>query len=216
MQSIRKRVRTELPFIGRNVVKLRLDYGDLEPTATTSEYPEPLDLTLQDCSQYIGASFKHLEMFRAPSTYMQNTFRLLRPILDKIEILSIWQSNLLQTEQEQEQECYAQFPNLKCLSLESGKDLMSLMSKCPPHLESLERFSILHHSMYNEPVVRFLAVNKRLKKLLLPLHHFTGLSKDILCTLLKIIEPILSLYATGGASEIECFSAECHRKHLSA
>lgn len=168
---IRKRVHEELPYIGSHVKSLRLE--SFTDFTDEGHYPEPVDLTLQDCIEYVGASIDHLKLIRMP--HVNQAMELIRPIVNKIESFTVQKLSRLP-----EDEFNIDIPNLKRLTMHSVLDISTAPSDFLQISSNLEELSIQTFiSTVHQRLETFLKNIVNLKRLNIPLHHYMGLSDVI-------------------------------------
>lgn len=208
LQSL-KRVRDELKYIGPRVKKLRLAVDvDNENDYYYYEEPPALDRFLQKCGRYAYTSIKELELVRMPDGILcGRNLKLIRPILDNIEILTI------ENDKNWKKSVNIQLPNLKHLLImpdplggNGGMDLHFIQQ----NLANLEKLTLRHVAdSYKDDVKKKLSKclknNLKLEYLEMHANNFNDISESTI-TSMKNLEELVIFDITDGIDNVNCFN----------
>lgn len=187
-----KRVQDELKYIGPHVVKLSLVAKANDITQFYRHtYPPALEHILRICSKYSVASIRELELVLMPNEIVEGqNLRFIRPILDKIETLTI------ENDETWKRRVDIELPNLKHLQLiedqhplggDGGMDLGFLIKNSM----SLEKLTLRYEVRERVVVLileKYLRDNVKLKSLAMKADNFRTLTKKTIISLKNLEE----------------------------
>lgn len=182
------RVQNDLKYIGPQVVKLSLvAKADDITQFYRHTYPPALEHVLRICSKYSVASIKELELVLMPNEIIEGqNLRFIRPILEKIETLTI------ENDKTWKHLVDIELPNLKHLQLivdqhpldaDGGLDLGFLIKNSM----SLEKLT-LRYVVLERVLEKYLKDNLNLKGLAMKAENFSRLTQRAIISLKNLEE----------------------------